>query len=429
MSEISFVTPKCRYPGGDDKIFGANARANQKSGEIGFENVINATVGALLNDDGSLSVMKSAMNHFRSLPDAEISAYAPIAGLPEFRDAAIKACFGDYRPDAHIEAVATPGGSGAIRNTIWNYSDPGDAILTSDWYWGPYDTQSTVNGRRLETYKLFNDSDEFNIDAFREKSAELVETQDRLVILLNSPAHNPTGYSLTDKEWESVMGTINKLAENPDKRIVLFADIAYIDFAGDGSSRGFMKLFGSLPENVLVIVAYSMSKAFTLYGLRSGAMICVSSNKYATEEFFNSCQVANRGTWSNGTRGAQKLLADVYADENLKAEIEWERAYYKTLLEERATSFQKASKEAGLETCPYRHGFFVAIPCDKPNEVAEELENRNIYAVALQKGLRFAVCSVSKDKCAKAPKIIKDAIITVESRKWKVESGKWKEKD
>jgi len=112
-------------------------------------------------------------------------------------------------------------------------------------------------------------------------------------------------------------------------------------------------------------------------------------------------------------------LADIFKDDNLKTEIEWERAYYKTLLEERAKSFQKASEEAGLAICPYKHGFFVTIPCDKPNEVAEELESRNIYAVALQKGLRFAVCSVSKEKCAKAPKVIKDAIITVESKKWK----------
>jgi len=410
MPEITFVTPKCRYPGGNDKIFGANTRANQKSDEIGFENVINATVGALLNDDGSLSVMKSVMNHFRSLPDAEISAYAPIAGLPEFRQAVVEACFGDHRPKGHIEAVATPGGSGAIRNTIWNYSDPGDAILTSDWYWGPYDTQAKVNGRRLETYKLFDDSGMFNIGAFRDKTEKLLKAQERLVILLNSPAHNPTGYSLADSEWESVMDTICKLAENPDKRIVLFADIAYIDFAGDDSSRAFMELFGNLPENVLVIVAYSMSKAFTLYGLRSGAMICISSNEYATKEFFNSCQVANRGTWSNGTRGAQKLLADIFTDENLKTEIEWERTYYKTLLKERAKAFQKASKKAGLAICPYKHGFFVTVPCNKPNEVAEELENKNIYAVALQRGLRFAVCSVSKEKCAKAPKIIKAVI-------------------
>jgi aromatic-amino-acid transaminase len=197
----------------------------------------------------------------------------------------------------------------------------------------------------------------------------------------------------------------------------LFADIAYIDFAGGPASRAFMKSFGNLPENVLVIVAYSMSKAYTIYGLRSGAMVCVSSNKYAAEEFFNSCQFANRGTWSNGTRGAQKLLANIYADKNLKAEVEWEREYYKTLLKERAESFIQASEKTGLTICHYKHGFFVTIPCNNPSEVAEELENKNIYAVALQKGLRFAVCSVSKEKCVKAPALIKAVINSIESKK------------
>lgn len=410
MSEISFVTAKCRYPSAEDKIFGANARANKNVAENGFENVVNATVGALINDDGSLSVMKSVMNHFRSLPDAEISAYAPIAGLPEFLDAAIEACFGDYKPAGHIRAVATPGGSGAIRNTIWNYSDPGDSILTSDWYWGPYNTQATVNGRRLETYSLFNASKNFNIESFNEKTRELLKKQDRLVILLNAPAHNPTGYSLTYDEWALVMDKICSLAKDSSKRIVLFADIAYIDFAGDPTSRSFMKLFSNLPENVLVIVAYSMSKAFTIYGLRSGAMVCVSSNEYAAEEFFNSCQFANRGSWSNGTRGAQKLLADIYSDKNLKTEVEREREYYKSLLKERAEAFVEASEKAGLEICNYRHGFFITIPCEKPDKVAMALEDKNIYAVALQRGLRFAVCSVSKEKCAKAPAIIKKVI-------------------
>lgn len=410
MSRISLVTPASDRPYGEDKIFGANAQAAQKSAEIGFENVINATVGALLNDDGSLSVMKSVMNRFRSLPDAEIAAYAPIAGLPEFRKAVVEAAFGPYRPEGFIEAIATPGGSGAIRHTIWNYSDPGDAILTSDWFWGPYKTQANENGRRLETFPLFDDKKAFHINAFRAKAEELLKTQDRLVILLNSPAHNPTGYSLSFEEWQSFFECLRQFASDNEKRIILFSDIAYIDFAGDVSSRAFMKLFGNLPENVLVITAYSMSKAYTLYGQRSGAMICVSSSRRAADEFVNVCQFSNRGTWSNGTRGAQRLLAEIFSDSVLREEVETERARYASLLKERADAFVKASQAAGLEICPYRHGFFVTIPCSLPAETAAALKTRNIFAVEMEAGLRFAVCSVSREKCERAPAIIKEII-------------------
>lgn len=413
MSELSIVAPHAKRPGGDDKIFAANAKANAKSAEIGFEKVINATVGALLNDDGSLSVLQSVMAHLRGLPDAELAAYAPIAGLPEFREAAIKAAFGPFRPSGFIEAAATPGGSGAIRNTLWNYANPGDAVLTSDWYWGPYKTQAEANGRRLETFTLFNRENQFNLSAFREKAEGLLKEQDRLVILLNSPAHNPTGYSLSDAEWDGVLETVRTLAENLNKRIILFSDIAYIDFAEGDASRSFMKKFGGLPENVLVVVAFSMSKAYTLYGLRSGAMICVSSSRYAADEFLSACQFSNRGTWSNGTRGAQKLLADIYSDPDLKRTVEEERAFYARLLAKRAEAFMTAAREADLDICPYRHGFFITIPCADPDKAAQALQNRNVFAVALERGLRFAVCSVSEEKCRRAPAIIKETLETL----------------
>ena len=54
--------------------------------------------------------------------------------------------------------------------------------------------------------------------------------------------------------------------------------------------------------------------------------------------------------------------------------------------------------------------FFISIPCENPKEVCEELTKENLYLVPLKMGLRFAVCAVSKEKCMKAPKIIKDVI-------------------
>ena len=76
-------------------------------------------------------------------------------------------------------------------------------------------------------------------------------------------------------------------------------------------TRGFMKLFGGLPENILVTIAYSMSKSYLIYGLRSGALIGLSSSEEVIEEFYRVNVCSNRGIWSNGTRCAQKLLADV----------------------------------------------------------------------------------------------------------------------
>lgn len=68
--------------------------------------------------------------------------------------------------------------------------------------------------------------------------------------------------------------------------------------------RKIFKKLSNLPANILSIVAYSMSKGFTLYGQRTGAMIGVSSSKEIIEEFAAINQYTSRATWSNINRPA-----------------------------------------------------------------------------------------------------------------------------
>jgi aromatic-amino-acid transaminase len=71
-------------------------------------------------------------------------------------------------------------------------------------------------------------------------------------------------------------------------------------------------------------------------------------------------------------------------------------------------------KEAGLEILPYRDGFFVSIPCKDAKKASDELIKENLFVVALKKGLRFAVCAVSEEKCKTAPAIIKKVLDRIE---------------
>ncbi|KXG76597.1 aminotransferase class I/II-fold pyridoxal phosphate-dependent enzyme [Thermotalea metallivorans] len=415
-STFSMVASHSRRTEGEDKIFAANSAAQSAAKTIGPDRVVNASVGALLDDDGSLSVLPTVIELLKNLPAEEYAAYAPIGGLPGFLEAAKKAAFGDFVPNGYIEAVATPGGSGAIRHAIWNYSEMGDAVLTSDWYWGPYKTIAEEHGRKIETYTFFDERDCFHLSSFQRKVHELLQRQNALVILLNSPAHNPTGYSLTMEEWNAVFDCLKAEAANKEKRIILFSDIAYIDFAGNPKeSRAFMKLFGNLPENILTIVAFSMSKGYTLYGMRCGAMICISSRKEAAEEFKTVNQFSNRGVWSNGTRPAMTVLTKIFSDPQLLEQIEKERQVLQTLLTERAESFIQEAKRVNLKICPYKAGFFITIPCKYPDAVVAELQKEYIFTVPLGKGIRFAVCSVSKDKCTLVPQKIAAVINKLEN--------------
>ena len=372
---------------------------------------MNATVGSILDEDEKLAVLPSVLETLRNLPDSEFAAYAPILGTPDYLESAIQAAFKEYRPEGYIKAAATPGGSGALRQTIWNYSEIGDTILTSDWYWGPYKTLAEENLRKLSVFSLFDNEKRFNLNSFEMKVKELLTRQNSLVILLNSPAQNPTGYALSDEEWEQVIMIIKREALNESKKITLICDIAYIDYAGRASdTRRFMRLFSGLPSNVLVVVAFSISKSLTMYGLRTGAAVCVSSDKGVVEEFSGVFEASNRGTWSNGTRCGMKLLSVIMNDKELLRKVDEEREEVRLLLEKRAEVFINEAKSVKLDICPYNAGFFITIPASQSEESCKLLKKDNIFAVPISRGIRFAICSVPLYKMKGIAEKVKKAV-------------------
>ncbi|MDO4517650.1 MAG: aminotransferase class I/II-fold pyridoxal phosphate-dependent enzyme [Bacillota bacterium] len=410
MGEYILARGNGRHIPQEDRIFGISNRAKQAIEEKGKDKVINATIGTLLDDDGELVVLQSVDKVFKQLAPNDYAAYAPIGGIKPFRDSIKIAAFGNHVPDAYIEAVATPGGTGSLRNVIANYSDRGDKVLTSDWHWAPYNTIANEIERSIETYTLFTEDGKFNIESFRQKSAQLLANQESLVIIINTPAHNPTGYSLTLEDWDNVIEALTEEAKC-GKAIALVIDVAYIDFAGDEDEyRAFMEKLSKLPENVISVVAYSLSKTFTLYGTRCGAMICAAKTQEIADEFKRVCEYSSRGSWSNSAKVAQVILSKIYSDKELLEEINREREVYRNMLIKRGAAFSKAAEEVGLEIVPYDAGFFVSIPCDDPDKYSRILEEEDVFIVPLAKGLRVSLASIPEEKCAALPAIIKSVL-------------------
>ncbi len=407
MAEYFLARQNNRNIPKEDKIFGISNRAKKMIAEQGADKVTNATIGSLLDDEGKLIVLSSVDKVFRELAPQDYADYAPIGGIPSFREAVKKAAFGSYQPKGFTEAVATPGGTGTLRNVIANYSEPGDKIITSDWHWSPYNTIAGEIGRSVATFELFTADRKFNSVSFRDTVNGILADQNSLVIILNTPAHNPTGYSLTSDDWDEVIKILSDAAET-GKAIALTVDAAYIDFAGDEEEyRSFLPKLEELPENVLPIIAYSLSKTYTLYGMRCGAMICMAKTKDIAEEFRRVCEFSSRGSWSNSARVGQVILSKIYSDENLLKKVGEERAYYRNMLLARGRAFEEEAQKAGLEIVPFDAGFFVSIPCDDPDAVSAELEKQGLFIVPLAKGLRVSVASISEEKCRKIPAAVK----------------------
>lgn len=395
--------------GAPDKLFGVSSKAKARIAEKGKENVIDSTIGVFLDDSGKLVVLESVMECIRRLQPEDYAAYAPILGLPEYREAVKKAVFMDELPEGvFVESYYTPGGTGAIRNAVSAYTRPGDKILVSDWHWNPYNLIASEIGRTVDTYPLFDESDRFDCEAFEEALTSVLKEQDQTLVIVNTPAHNPTGYTFTETDWDRLLAVVGKF-EN--KKIALLVDIAYLDFSGDGKAyRFFLKKLAKSPAHVLPLISFSASKGYTMYGMRCGALLCMAQNEETAKEFLDVMSVECRASWSNGNRAAMKVLANILSDEKLMEKVSREREDYLQILKRRGSVFMEEAEKAGLKTCPYDSGFFITIPCGEPEAAGERLQDMDIFVIPMGRGLRVSVASNTEEECRRMPAKIKEAI-------------------
>ena len=380
----------------------------------GKEHVLNCTHGTMYGEYEAFTVLNTVDKLFIKIPAVDIFGYAAgVSGSAEYKSAVKKNVFGKYETSfdkSYIGVTATPGGTGAITNTIRGYMDAGQKILLPCYMWESYVNIASSCQLGYETYSLF-DGEKFNIKDFAEKVLNMAKTQHKVLAIINDPCQNPTGYSLTFEEWQEVVEILKEAAKYGD--VILLNDISYIDydFRGQDEARKYMTLFNGLPENILIMIAYSMSKSYTCYGVRVGAQVAVSSSKAVIDEFDTNSSFLCRTTWSNISRAGMKLLSDIYEDENLLKQVEKERNEARETLEKRAEIFVREAKKEGLALCPFRSGFFMTIPVsENKTEIITDLKEKKIFVLPTAGGIRVAFCSVPCKKLETLPKEITDSI-------------------
>jgi aromatic-amino-acid transaminase len=393
-----------------DIIFKIAGMAREATSKYGSDNVYNASIGALTDDNGNLLINNVFYDVLKGLPNVIFADYAAMPGEPEFLEASIKACFGDVEPQGYTQAVAVMGGTAAIKHVLWNYADDGDEILVTDWNWTPYNQIAYENKRVMKNFNMFTDDNKFDVVSLERNIEELFKKQNCVIAILNFPAHNPTGYTPTREEAGEIYDSVEKLAKkNPDKKIVLLFDVAYIDFAGD-KGRDFIRAYKPMPNNVLSLLSYSLSKTATAYGLRTASLISLSSLKEIALETKAAVTFSTRGTYTGCVRAPQHAFVKVYNDLDIRKKFEAERDKHVALVQSRAQAFLNEAKKVGLKCSPYQSGFFISIPCENSMKITEALYEKNTFVAPMPKGLRLAICSLAEWKCAKLPAILKDFV-------------------
>jgi aromatic-amino-acid transaminase len=381
---------------GDDPIFALNKEATERRAR--GETIVNATVGALLDDSGKLAVLPTAARAVHDVPPAEWAAYAPIAGLPDYLRAVCDDLLGAHPALRECAiAAATPGGTGALHHAITNFLEPGDALLTSSFYWGPYQTLADEAGRRIVTFDMFTENGGgFNVEAFDRTLGD----QRRALVFLNDPCHNPTGYSMTDDEWRGAIDVIRKHGERIP--LTVLVDIAYADY-GARDFRAGLGRFERVLDRAQLLFAYSASKSFTHYGLRTGAIVACVPDKAERAQVDAAFGYSCRGTWSNCTRGGQVAIKRLLTDPELSTKVKAERDELKSLLLRRVAAFNHRAREVKLHYPRYEGGFFVTVFCDDGPKEAARMREMGVFVVPQKKAVRVALCGVSE---AEIPKLV-----------------------
>ena len=105
------------------------------------------------------------------VPRGDWAAYAPIAGSAPFLKAVVEDVFHAVASCAAASvAVATPGGTGALRHAIATFLEPGQALLTPSYYWNPYATIADEQERRVETFSMFSASGALDVARARPRA-------------------------------------------------------------------------------------------------------------------------------------------------------------------------------------------------------------------------------------------------------------------
>ncbi len=378
---------------GDDPIFSLNNEAKARA--AAGEDILNATIGALMEDDGRLCVMPAVFDAYSSVPLSKAAAYAPIAGDPPFLRAVIEDTFGSRTSDAgtlasRSVAVATAGGTGALHHAIVNFLDPGQALLTTEYYWTPYKIIANHTRRAVETFEMFDDAGRFNLKAFEESLTWSISRQGRALVVFNFPCHNPTGYSLDDEEWAGVANIVREAGRRAP--VAFLNDLAYARYGVD-DSKSWTEHLETMAETAVVLVAWSASKTFAQYGARIGALVALAADADERERIANAISFSCRGTWSNCNHLGILAITELLINAELRSRVDAERAGLIEALGARVEVFNREAESLGLDYPRYEGGFFVSLFTPDAELTAATMRAEGVYIVPMKGAVRVALCS------------------------------------
>ncbi|WP_066707833.1 aromatic amino acid transaminase [Celeribacter ethanolicus] len=342
------------------------------------ETKIDLGVGVYKDATGHTPIMRAIKAAEKQLWDEETTkSYTALSGDPAFGAAMKTMVLGDSVDHARVGAIATPGGTGAVRQALElaKLVDPETTVWTSNPTWPNH--VSIIKFMKLNhaEYAYFDEAScTVDFDAMMD-SLKALKAGD--VVLLHGCCHNPTGANLTLEQYGLVADLI------AEKGATALVDIAYQGF-GDGleeDAAATRLLASKLPE---LLVASSCSKNFGIYRERTGCLMAISETAEQTPVTQGTLNYLNRQNYSFPPDHGARLVSMILTDEALKAdwmaELEEVRLGMLGLRQQLADELKRLTNSDRFDFIARHRGMFSRIGAS-PEEVLKMREDFGIYMV------------------------------------------------
>jgi aspartate aminotransferase len=315
---------------------------------------IDLGVGVYKDATGLTPVMRAVKAAEKKLWEVEVTkTYTGLAGEPAFNAAMVEMILGHGYGD-RAAAVATPGGTGAIRQALEliRLAAPAAKVWISNPTWPNHPSIIKYLNMPMATYRYF-DAASGGID-FEGLLADLAGVRAGDAVLLHGCCHNPTGANLDAGQWAQLADVLLARGAIP------FVDLAYQGF-GDGleaDAAPTRMIAARFPE---VLIAASCSKNFGIYRERTGVLIALgaASRKAITQGNLN---FLNRQNYSfppdHGARLVTMILGDTALRADWMAELEEVRLNMLTLRQALADALRQATNSDRFDFVAHHRGMF-----------------------------------------------------------------------
>ena len=326
---------------------------------------INATIGIATSNKKAMA-LPSINKVITEINNSEYLPYSPTPGLPKMRELWKEKILAD-NPSINKDFLSLPmvttGITQGIDIAANLFSESGDALLLPNLFWQNYAQIYTIKlGNKIYKYNQFDENNEFSITNFKETLYSIKE--DKISLILNFP-NNPTGYTPSDVELNSLVDVISTYAkENKNKQLIIVSDDAYFGLFFEKNHKtptlsATYKLAEN--ENCLIVKLDGITKEFYSWGLRVGFITYYTKNDELRKILLEKTQGYLRSTTSSPSNLSQQIAVRLLDNKQSLAEKE----INDKIIEERYNELKQAISKEQLDqlvrVLPFNSGYFFTI--------------------------------------------------------------------